>query len=450
MLVKSKNVEMTSGSLFKNIWRFALPLMLTNVLQQLYSAADTVVVGRYAGRIALAGVGSSSSITNMILSLLLGLSMGVSVVVGREMGAKNDKNVSRIVHTAMAVALTGGAIVSLIGICFAEFFLSLIDVPTDVMPQAKIYMQIIFAGKIPAFIYNYGSAILRAKGDSKRPLYIVTISGIMNVALNCFFVIVCGMQADGVALATVISQIFTAVSVVILLCRENDATKLFFSKIKVHIKWLSQLLRIGVPLGIQHMVFAFSNTIIHASVNSFENAAMIAGSSAASSIGNFYSSAMSAFASAAVTFTSQNIGAKKYERIKKIRFCCLADVVIVGVFIAALTAFAGKFLIGIYAPGDAETIKYGVIRLTITGYTITTLGFMNVMSRMLLGCGWSVSSMIISVVGVCGFRIMWVLTIFEQIRRFDVLMLAMPVSWLGTTLIHFVFFNIAQKKLLKS
>ena len=190
MLVKSKNVEMTSGSLFKNIWRFALPLMLTNVLQQLYSAADTVVVGRYAGRIALAGVGSSSSITNMILSLLLGLSMGVSVVVGREMGAKNDKNVSRIVHTAMAVALTGGAIVSLIGICFAEFFLSLIDVPTDVMPQAKIYMQIIFAGKIPAFIYNYGSAILRAKGDSKRPLYIVTISGIMNVALNCFFVIV--------------------------------------------------------------------------------------------------------------------------------------------------------------------------------------------------------------------------------------------------------------------
>ncbi len=449
MAAKSRSIDMCSGPLFTKIWRFTFPFMLTGMLQRLYHAADVIVVGRYAGQDALAGVGTTASLITLLLNLFLGLSAGVSVAAGRAMGAKKDKAVSEIVHTTILTAIICGAFVSVIGIIFTDPLLRLTGVPDSVMPYAKIYMQISFCGKIFVLLYNFGAAILRAKGDTKRPLYIITISGIINIVLNLFFVLKLGMTSDGVALATIISQFFNAVCVVYLLVKENDSTKLYLSKLKIHFKHLKDIAVVGVPAGIQSTIFSFSNVIIQSSVNSFGSAA-IAGSAAANSVDGFFYIALNSFFQATMAFVSQNMGAKNYKRINKVVIYCLLSVCILWVAIAVITLLFGRFLIGIYAPGDVEAINWGIIRLAIVGCTYGLCGCMEVMSGALRGIGYSFFSMISAIAGVCGIRLVWIATVFKAFPSFEVLFVSFPISWLGTFLFHSILFIILKKRMIKN
>ena len=446
LLKAKKKIDMGNGSLFKGILAFAIPYMLTGLLGRLYNAADMVVVGRYASQEALAGVGASGSLTELILDMFLGLSVGASVSLGRSLGAGDREKTRRIVHTATAISLIGGAIVSFIGIFFAEPLLSLIDVPENVMPQAKKYMIVIFSGRVWMLLYTFCAAMLRAKGDAKRPLYIGMASGALNVLLNLVFVLGFKMQADGVALATVISQLLSAILVVILFLKEDDETKLNIRKIKIHKDELVEILKIGIPSGIQASVFALANVIIQWGVNSLGDTAM-AGTTAAGNVASFYYLALNTFAQAAVTFVSFNMGARKYDRVKKSVRICLLYVVAVWIIEAIITAIAGDFLVSLYAPGNAGAIEVGALRLATLGYTYGLCGLMEVFSGALRGMGYAFSSMLMSVCGVCGIRITWVLTVFKNtlgvlpvIESAAVLFYAMPLSWIGTLLLQYAFY----------
>lgn len=445
MVSSKKSIDMCSGPLFPKIWQFAFPFMLSGLLQRLYHAADVIVVGRYAGQDALAGVGTTGSLITLILNLFLGLSAGVTVVLGRAIGAKKEKDISQIVHTSMLVSIICGAFVSIIGIIFTYPLLVMIGVPDSVMPHAKAYMQISFSGKMFMLIYNFGAAVLRAKGDTKRPLYIVTVSGIINVVLNLFFVLKLGMAADGVALATIIAQFFNGVAILYILLKEDDNTRLYFNKLKINFRHLKDIAVVGVPAGIQSTIFSFSNVIIQSSVNSFGPAA-IAGSAAAVSVDGFFYIALNSFFQTSMAFVSQNFGAKNYERIKKTVLYCLLSVGMVWIAIIFITVFAGKFLIGIYAPGNEEAISWGIRRLLIVGCAYGLCGCMEVMSGALRGIGYSFLSMISAIAGVCGIRIVWIMTVFQYFRSYEILFVSFPLSWLGTFMFHSACFIWGMKK----
>lgn len=446
MGIKRTDVQMCSGPLLPNILRFSVPVMLAALLQQFYHAADIIVVGRYAGENALAGVGTAGSITSLILNLFLGLSSGVSVVLGRALGAKDEKAVRTVVHTAISVSLWAGAVVAVLGILLSKPLLQLIGVPENVMGQSLAYLRIVFIGKVPALIYNFGSAILRANGDTKRPLYIVTASGVLNVGLNLFFVVILKMAADGVALATALSELASAVAVLWMLCRSTDSTKLILKNIRTDLTQLQKIAGIGIPSGLQSTIFNFANLTIQSGINSF-GAAAIAGSSAAGNIGGFLYVMHNAFFHTAVAFTSQNMGAKNYNRIQRIIGCCMVCATVVWGLQIALVLLAGESLVGIYAPGNAEAIRMGTVRLLITGCSYGLGGYMEIMSGALRGMGKSFSNMLTSLLGICGVRILWTMLVFPIFRSFEVLFLAFPISFLCTFLLNTALVVSAKKKL---
>ena len=445
-MARAKNVEMTQGPLFKNIWKFAIPLMLTGILQRLYNTADVIVVGRWGGEDALAGVGASGSLITLVMDMLIGLSMGISVVLGRAIGEKNEEKICKTVHTSIALSIIGGAIISLIGIIFAEPLLRLTDVPDSIMPQAKIYMQIMFAGKIPSMIYVFGNAILRAKGNTKTPLYIITVTGFVNIGLNILFVRFFGMKADGVAIATVIAQILNAVAIMYLLLKQDDSTRIYPKKLRIHSDIFPEALKIGIPAGIQSSVFGIANVIIQTGINGFGDAA-IAGCSASGNLIGYYYFCLHTFNMAAVSFVSQNVGAKNFGRVKKTVYWCLVNVGIIWIAELLVTIFLGEFLLDIYAPGNAEAIAVGLKRLNIVGNTYFLCGIMEVFSGALRGLGYSGSSMALSIIGVCGIRIGWVLTVFKMVGTIESLFIAMPLSWIGTlTLQGALYFYVTRPK----
>lgn len=434
-MAKPKNVKMTSGPLFNNIWKFVIPLMLTSILQRLYHTADVIVVGRWGGEDALAGVGASGSLSTLVMDMLLGLSMGVSVVLGRAIGAKDDEKIKNIVHTSITLSLIGGGIISIIGIVFAEPLLRLTDLPDSIMPQAKIYMQIMFAGKLPSMLYVFGNAILRAKGNTKTPLKIITVTGIVNIGLNVVFVRFLGMKADGVALATVIAQILNAASIICILLRQDDATRICFKKLRIHRNIFLEAIKIGIPAGIQSSVFGLANVIIQTGINGFGDSA-IAGCSAAGNLVGYYYCCLHTFNMAAVSFVSQNFGAKKFDRIKKTVRWCIVNVGIIWIIEYLVTIFLGEFLLNIYAPGNDAAIAVGLKRLNIVGNTYFLCGIMEIFSGSLRGLGYSTSSMALSIIGVCGIRIGWVMTAFKMIGTIESLFVAMPLSWIGTLVLQ--------------
>lgn len=445
MAVRTNNIDMVNGRLWGKILKFSALYMLTAFLQHLYSAADVIVVGRFAGQEALAGVGTCTVLVNLFLNFILGLSAGATIVLGQAIGANNKEGVGKATHTSMAVAIYGGLIVSVICILFTKQLLNLIDVPDNVMPEASIYLKIISIGYIPSLIYNFGAAILRAKGDTKRALYIVTASGIINVFLNLFFVCVLKMKASGVATATVISQVFTAIAVLYILCHEPDETKIFLRKIQIYKEPFMKILKFGVPSGIQSSVYSASNILVQSSVNSFGSAA-IAGSSATTSITDFYNVMVNSLYQASIVFVSQNYGAKKFERIKKTILVCMTYVVFLGLIQSVITFFCGEFLIGLYAPNDPSVIEMGWRKLDILGYTYGLLGLMNIMSGALRGMGASFLNMIMSIVGVCGIRVLWIITAFKAIGTFESLFLCYPLSWAGTLILHTIMFSMVFRK----
>ncbi len=445
MALKTNSIDMVNGSLWTKILKFAYPLILTSFLQQMYSAADVIVVGRYAGQEALAGVGTCTVIFNLFLNFIMGFSAGATIVLGQAIGANDREGIGKVSHTALAIAISCGLLICIVCLSFTKELLHLVDVPENVMPEASIYLRIVAVGYVPLLLYNFGAAILRAKGDTKRSLYIVTISGIINVFLNLFFVCVLKMTASGVALATVISHIFTSSAMLYILCNEIDETRIFLQKIRFYKEPFLKIIRYGLPSGVQSSVYSISNILVQSSVNSFGSAA-IAGSAASTSITDFYNAMANGMYQSAIVFTSQNFGAKKFERIKNTIGVCVVYVFAIWAIQSTITFLFGKFLIGLYAPDDLAVIEMGVRKFGIMGYTYGVLAFMNVMSGVLRGMGASFINMMTSIVGVCGIRIIWILTAFKAIGTFESLFLCYPLSWLGTMIMHTIMFIVIFKK----
>lgn len=358
-----QTADMVHGPLLKNIWVFAVPLMLTNFLQMLFNAADTVIVGRFAGQQALAAVGATGSLCFLLISLFNGLSMGSNVLIARYLGAEDQRNVERAVHTAITMSALCGALLMVLGYFLSRPMLELMSTPADIIDLSELYMRIYFVGTFFSLIYNFGASILRAKGDTKRPLYFLSISGATNVLLNLLFVIVFKMSVAGVAIATAISHAISAVLVCVSLVKENDSTRIHFNKLGIDLSMAWNIIRIGIPAGVQGMVFSLSNVVIQSSINSFGSSAIVAGNSAAGNVESFVYIGMMAFTQACMTFTSQNIGARNYPRVKETMKLTMILTMISAMSISFIMWFFGDFFLGLYTT-DAAVIEVGKIRLT--------------------------------------------------------------------------------------
>ena len=438
-------MDMTNGPLLGKIIRFAVPLIFTGILQLLYNAADVIVVGRFAGPTALAAVSSTGSLTGLIINFFMGFSLGASVLVAQSYGAGDHKKISDAIHTSIVVSAICGVIVSVLGIAFGRPLLELMDSPADVIDQSALYITIIFAGSIFNLVFNFGAAILRAVGDTKRPMYYLILSGLVNVVLNLIFVVGFHMGVAGVALATVASQIMSCILVLLCLLRSHTVIRLEIRKLKLNPQMAVRLLKIGLPAGFQSAMFSISNMLIQSSINSFGSTVM-AGNGAAGNIEGFVYTAMNAIYTASLTFTSQNAGARKPERIGRVVLLCQLCVMTAGLVMGGAVLLFAEPLLGIYTT-DPQVVQMGMIRLTTLAIPYFLCGMMDVMVGGLRGMGNSFVPMIVSIVGVCVFRVGWVYTIFAAHRTLETLYMSYPVSWTVTGLCHFVCFLFVKKKL---
>ena len=442
---KSYEMDMCSGPLLSKILIFSIPLMISGILQLLFNAADIVVVGRFTGSEAMAAVGSTSALINLIINLFVGISVGANVVVARNYGARDYDGVHGAVHTSVLTALIGGVFLIFVGIALARPLLELMGTPDNVIDQSVLYMRIYFVGMPSFMLYNFGSAILRAIGDTKRPLYFLTLAGVINVFLNLFFVIVFHMGVAGVALATIISQTVSAILVLLCLMKMEGPCHLDFKHLKFHLNQLGQMLRIGLPAGLQGIVFSLSNVLIQSSVNSFGSQVM-AGNTAASNIEGFVYNAMNAVYQTSLSFTSQNMGAKQFGRVNKILFECLCVVsAVTGLVLGGGASLLGEQLLSIYTT-DPEVIAYGITRMSYVCATYFLCGLMDVMVGSIRGMGYSIMPMLVSLTGACAFRIIWIFTIFQVEHTLDCLYVSYPISWILTAGVHLLCFFLVRKK----
>ncbi len=427
-------IDMCRGPLFKKIVLFSIPLILTGILQIFYNAADVIVVGQFAGKEALGAVGSTGSLINLITNLFMGLSIGTSVVVSNYYGSGNRLGIRNAVHTSVAVSLLAGVVLAVFGILMARPLLQLMDSPSDIIDGATLYMQIFFAGMPFNMLYNFGAAILRAVGDTRRPLYYLTISGIVNVLLNLLLVIVFHMGVAGVAIATVVAQIISSVLVTICLIRSGGDIHLNPRALAIHKKELLEIARVGLPAGLQSSLFAISNVLIQSSVNSFGSDA-VAGNSAAGNLEGFVYCSMNAMHQAVVTFVSQNMGARQYKRIRRVFVLCFASVFVVGAVLGLAFFLLREPLLSIYN-SDQGVIEIGKLRMVYIILPYFLCGMMEVAAGQLRGMGYSILPMIISLTGACAFRVIWIYTAFAANPTLDVLYFSYPVSWILTTAAH--------------
>ena len=428
--MKAQSQRMLQGPLLPSILLYTFPIILTSLLQLLFNAADLVVVGRWCGSVAVAAVGATGAITNLIVNLFIGLSVGSGVTMAHALGGRNADAAHKTVHTTLPLALISGVFLTVIGVGFSETFLRLMGTPEDVLPLSAKYMRIYFCGITFTMVYNFCASILRAAGDTRSPLVFLTLAGVINVVMNIIFVTQLGMDVDGVALATVLSQGVAAVMVVMAMMRRTDESRLELKKMRVYKPQLLKIIRIGLPAGLQSSMFSISNVIIQSSINSFGSVAM-AGNAAAGNIEGVVWAAMNAFHQTAVNFTGQNMGARRYDRIRMILWCCLGSVTVVGLLLGVLGFAFGPQLLSIYITDSQEAISYGVMRLMYVCLPYCLCGMMDVSSGALRGLGSSFAPMVISVLGVCGMRIGWIYTIF-QIPRFHTLQslyISYPISW---------------------
>lgn len=444
---KSFEIDMVRGPILVKMLRFTLPLMLSSILQLLFNAADIIVVGKFAGDNSLAAVGSNTALISLLTNLFIGLSVGANVVVARYFGGRRQRELSDTVHTAMALSLLSGAALTVIGVALSRYFLIWMGTPDEVLPLATEYLRIYFLGMTGMMVYNFGSAILRAVGDTRRPLYYLAFSGCVNVGLNLFFVISLDMDVAGVGAATAISQWISAVLILRCLMGEQSGIRLEPRRLRLHGDRVMAILRIGLPAGVQGMIFSITNVLVQASVNSF-GATVVAGSSAAANIEGFIYFAMNSFYQATISFTSQNVGAKRIKRIDKILGRGELCVVIVGLVMGGLAVLFGRQLLSIYTSSDI-VIDAGMERLRIIALTYALGGAMDVMVGALRGMGYSVVPMIVTLAGVCGLRVFWILTIFRlpAFHTVEMLFLTYPLTWTVTLCGHIVTFFIARKKL---
>lgn len=442
---KSYEMDMCSGPIMGKLLIFAVPVMLSGVLQLLFNAADIVVVGQYAGSDSLAAVGSTGSLVNLLTNLFIGLSIGTNVMVARYYGANKKKDVEETVHTAVLTSVISGIILIAVGMLLAEPLLILMGSPENVLGKSALYLRIYFLGMPATMLYNFGSAILRAIGDTRRPLYFLSIAGVVNVILNLLFVICFDMDVAGVAAATAISQFISAFLIVRCLIKETGVCHLDLKKLEIKKDKLLGIARIGLPAGMQGAVFSLSNVVIQSSVNSFGSVVM-AGNTAGSNIEGFIYTAMNSFYQTSISFTSQNYGAQKYDRINRILFGCLFYVTVVGLVAGNLVYLLGDKLLRIYSP-DQEVIRYGLCRMSIICTTYFLCGIMDTMVGSIRGLGYAVMPMIVSLLGACGLRMLWIFTVFASHRSLETLYISYPISWAITAGAHIVCYLIVRKKL---
>ena len=453
--MENKTEQMLRGPLLPAVIRYTIPIILTSVLQLLFNAADLIVVGQFSGELGpdyVAAVGNTGSLTSLMVNLFIGVSVGVGVTVAQGLGARNREVVHRAVHTALPAALVCSAVLTALGVTFCETFLTWMGTPTDVLPLSTVYMRIYFGGVTFNLIYNFCAAILRAAGDTKRPLQYLVIAGTVNVLLNLIFVTVLRMNVDGVALATTLSQGVSAALVLRALMRRDDECKLVIKKMRFYKAELLKAVSIGVPAGLQTSLFSISNVLIQSSVNSFGKVLM-SGNAAAANIESFLYVSMNAFHQTALNFTGQNVGAGNYRRVRQVLFTCLGCVAVLGTVVGVgCYGFAPK-LLSLYIPNAPESIYWGTVRMTHIFLLYALCGVMDVSTGALRGMGVSFTPMLISVVGVCGIRIGWILTLFRlpQFHTPQSLYMSYPISWiltfLGQMVLFFIIYRRRTKKL---
>ena len=437
---KQYEMDMCSGPILRKMLMFALPLMLSSILQLLFNAADIVVVGKFAGDNSLAAVGSNTALINLLTNLFIGLSIGANVVAARHYGAKAWDDLRRTVHTAMLLSMLSGALLLVLGVIGAEQMLIWMQTPEEVLPLATVYLRIYFLGMISTMVYNFGSALLRAVGDTKRPLYFLLCAGVINVILNLLFVIGFQMDVMGVAIATVISETVSALLVLRCLVKEKGGIHLELRAMRIDRKKMLQILRIGLPAGFQGVVFALSNVVIQSSVNIFGNI-VVAGNYAAANLEGFVYMAMNAFYQTTLSFVSQNYGAGKQKRINRIVLLGEACVIVTGTLLGNMVVFFGNDLLQIYS-NNPEVIAAGMVRLHYISMIYALCGIMDVMVGALRGIGYSIMPMIVSIVGVCVLRLIWLATVFQipEFHKIETVYLSYPVTWILTSLVYIVFF----------
>ena len=437
-----KNVDMLNGPLFKGILSFAVPVILTNLLQILFNTADLIVVGQFCGSLSVAAVSATNSLTMLIVNFFIGFSVGTGLSVARSIGAQKKDAIARTVHTAIPTAAICGGIVSLIGVLFSPTFLKWMDTPENVLPLSSLYMRIYFSGMIFNMLYNFSASILRAAGETKLPLFFLTASGVLNVILNLFFVTVLKMDVAGVALATTISQAVSAVLTLMALIRRTDDCRLIPSKMRIYSTELATVIRLGLPAGLQSSLFAIANVIIVSSINSFNSDAIISGNGAAHSLEGMLSSLTGAFSTTSINFIGQNSGAHKFDRVKKVYFTCLGCMAGVVCTTSLAIYILREPLLSLYVTDNPDAMIYGVTRMCYISNFYFLLGLMDTTTGAIRGLGYSFVPMIITLMGACGLRILWVYTIFQipKCHTMACLYQSYPVSWIVTFSVELIMF----------
>ncbi len=431
----------------KKIMVFSVPLILTGILQLAYNTADIVVVGRFVGKEALAAVGSTGSLVNLFVNVFLGLSMGSGVMVARHIGAKDDKRISDCVHTAMLLSLICGVLIGIIGFFFSGEMLKLMQVPDDVLDLATLYLKVYFLGSPGLMTYNFGASVVRATGDTKRPLIILAVSGIVNVILNLILIIVFKFGVEGVAIATIVSQYLSAIMIVAYLFTINNSCRLNISCFRIDKTELKQILRLGLPAGVQSSLFSISNVIIQSSVNSFGSVAM-AGIAAGSNYDSYIFTGTNAVSQTAMTFTSQNIGAKNIENIGRIYRYCLTFASAIGISLGIVGFIFSEQIVSFFSD-DAGVIQIGAERMRLVMPFFFFCSLMDVTASEIRGMGKSVEPMLVSLIGACGIRILWVFFILPLDRTLINLYWSYPVSWAVTFFAQFIMFFILKNRIVK-
>lgn len=448
---RKRQYDLTDGPLLSKIILFSLPLIATAVLQLLFNTADVVVVGRYGGEtpaereVALAAVGSCGALTNLIVNLFLGLSVGAGVCVAHDIGAQKYDDVRKTVHTSVITALLCGIVVTVFGLCLARPLLSLMGTDNAVLDEAVPYMCAYFCGMPANMLYNYCASMLRSSGDTTHPLIFLSVAGVINVVFNLIMVLVFGLGALGVGIATAISQWISCLMIIIFMMRTDGLCKIELKELRVDWKKLKKIVLVGVPAGLQGTLFSLSNVLIQSSVNSLGTVA-VAGNTASSNLDGYIYASQNALYHTTLTFVGQNAGAKKYDRVKKSILWSVCVVTVVGLCVGGVMILFGKPLLGIFAPGNEPVVEEGMKRLSIMGATYFLCGLMEVGCGAMRGLGKSITPMIVSLLGSCVFRIVWIYTVFQLFPSLECLYLSYPISWILTAGTHFVFCTVALKK----
>lgn len=436
-------IDMCNGTLMDKLISFSLPLMLSGILQLLFNAVDIIVVGRFTGSQALAAVGSTTALINIFTNLFIGISLGANVLAARFYASGKEKEMSETVHTSITLALISGLVMALAGVLLARFALNLMGTPNDVIDQSVLYMRIYFLGMPFFMLYNYGAAILRAVGDTKRPLFFLVISGMTNAVLNLVLVIVFHMGVAGVAIGTIVSQLISSILVLRCLYTSNTSYRLYFSKLGIKTQYLKQIFQVGIPAGIQSTVINLSNALLQSSVNSFGSVAM-AGYTAANNIFGFLYMSVNAVTQSCMSFTSQNYGVKKLKRMDRVLLDCMILSVGVALTLGCGVYFLGPELLKIYT-SEADVIRCGVEVLAFTTVPYFCCGIMDLLPGALRGMGYSGVPMILSIIGTVGTRIVWIFGLFPAHRSLSFLFISYPVSWILTILMQAVCFCFVRK-----